>query len=540
MSRRATQMDRPGSVIVDMAIAMVLTVAGAALAWLLVGGLPFVGIDDAAITRSYADNVARGAGYVYNIGGERVEGSTAFLWMSMLTVLYALFADPSIPILLLSALFATLAVLAALRLVTLLANLIGSDVELARLALIIALLGMPGYFLWSVWTMMELALWSAAILWLALGLARLVEGRPDSASWVSLIILAAAVPLIRPEGIAVCLGLLGLAALLRPSSWPQLVSAGCTAIATWGALTLFRLAYFGQPVPNTFYAKVSSDLIDGLKDGLRYLIDFVLSAPFVDLMLAVWVAAALVAVGFAWRSKSGGRAAIVVSAVIVGMLSIYAGLGGDHFILWRFYQPIIPILPIALALGLSLIGGQLRFYHMPVMAIAALMVLASWMHYFQSRYEVRPEFWLVEEGVAFGTYLNAADPRPVVGTGPAGGIALGYEGRLLDLLGLNWVEMAHANPIKEGMRNHASFDLPTFWKHAPDLVTTFNVPCERPPKSLGFDGLFLTDRFQAEYVPVQFRTGDHCWPGYAKPAWIQSVKLPGISVRDWGAGAPAQ
>jgi hypothetical protein len=41
---------------------------------------PKIGIDDANITQTYAKNIVNGFGYVYNEGGEFVEGSTSLIW----------------------------------------------------------------------------------------------------------------------------------------------------------------------------------------------------------------------------------------------------------------------------------------------------------------------------------------------------------------------------------------------------------------------------------------------------------------------------
>ena len=41
---------------------------------------PRTGIDDANIFFVYAQNAANGHGFVYNVGGERVEGFSSLLW----------------------------------------------------------------------------------------------------------------------------------------------------------------------------------------------------------------------------------------------------------------------------------------------------------------------------------------------------------------------------------------------------------------------------------------------------------------------------
>ena len=39
-------------------------------------------------------------------------------------------------------------------------------------------------------------------------------------------------------------------------------------------LTVLRVAYFGYPLPNTYYAKVSSNPIDNIVQGLHYIVWF--------------------------------------------------------------------------------------------------------------------------------------------------------------------------------------------------------------------------------------------------------------------------
>ena len=503
----------------DFILAIVLTVIGAALASGIVGGIPLIGIDDAAITRSYADNIARGAGYVYNIGGERVEGSTTLLWASILTVVYSLTSQTELPILVIAFVFTCVAMFCALRLLRLFCSSVTAEAGPAMWVFAVCMIASPGYFMWSVWTMMELALWSMLVLALTLLLARRVEGRAAIGNGLLLIFIAMLLPITRPEGIMVSVGLLILALLLYPHAWRSVVFACAGALGTFIAATAFRLSYFGQPFPNTFYAKVSSDRLQDLADGVKYLFSYLLNRPFAEILVAFWFMAALWALASLRDQRPGARAMVVVAATVFGMLSVYAALGGDHFALWRFYQPISPLLPIIPALIVGWVFAELNRTEgwlggAPVRIASifgALALLATgWVHYYQSRFDVLKEYELVEKGLSFGEYLNEVEPNPTIGVGPAGGIALAYEGEILDLLGLNWTEMAHANPIKVGMRNHASFHKPTFWKHAPDVLSAFNRACGETglvfwsANDDALDGLFSDEPFREAYLPVRF------------------------------------
>lgn len=534
----------------DVVLATMLTIVGTAAAWLLALGLPLVGIDDAAITRSYAENLANGFGYVYNVGGEHVEGATAILWVAILTITYKLTESPETLIIALSAAFTIAAVFIVLRLTRFICARLACESRTAIWIISVFLVASPGYFMWSVWTMMEVSLWSMLLIFMVFLLVQMAEQTISLRSSIGVCVVAALLPLTRPEGIVIAIGLILLAGLLAPRQWRLTVATTACAIGSFVAVTAFRLSYFGQPFPNTFYAKVSSDRLQDLKDGAKYLINFLLGSPFAEIFIVCWLGAAVWALSNLRQSTPGARAILITAAATLGMLTVYALLGGDHFALWRFYQPALPLLLVAIAAAGAIVAQaltrteQTKAARSVTAAIAVAMVgvmLVGWLQYYKSRHDVRKEFRLVENGVGFGTFLNGFTPLPSIGVGPAGGIALAYNGEILDLLGLNWTEMAHANPIKVGMRNHASFDKKTFWKHAPDVVSAFNRACTvGQPLSFwasddnGFGGLFSDTEFRSSYVPVSFHNGTDCWPGFAKPAWILEVSSDArVDVFNW-------
>ena len=67
----------------NVAMLAVLAAAMAIAAWLamFLSGMPLVGYDEANIFFVYARNLVAGQGFVYNPGGERVEGFTSLLWL---------------------------------------------------------------------------------------------------------------------------------------------------------------------------------------------------------------------------------------------------------------------------------------------------------------------------------------------------------------------------------------------------------------------------------------------------------------------------
>src|ERR1700694_476045 len=60
---------------------------------------PAIGVDDANIFFRYAHNIARGHGFVFNPGGERVEGFTSLLWVLVCAFFFKLSAHPELSLL---------------------------------------------------------------------------------------------------------------------------------------------------------------------------------------------------------------------------------------------------------------------------------------------------------------------------------------------------------------------------------------------------------------------------------------------------------
>jgi hypothetical protein len=161
---------------------------------------------------------------------------------------------------------------------------------------------------------------------------------------------------------------LGLATLMRPEA-PVLAAglavdrfltaesprAGIRSVVPWGAvvaaffgsLLVFRALYFGDLLPNTYYAKASGGLAANLASGLRYTLRFLPTlVPSFDVenagtVLAGGLAlAALLVHGV--RSRALRPAALLVLALVVAVLLE----GGDWMVLHRFWVPALPFLSV--------------------------------------------------------------------------------------------------------------------------------------------------------------------------------------------------
>lgn len=208
-------------------------------------------VDDAGITFVYARNLAAGHGLVSQPGLPPVEGFSNFLWMLAFVpaFLAGLFDPVIVPKL------ASLALLA------------GSFVLLDR-----ALFSLTGSRAVSLVTLFLLAVCSPFVIWTVSGLEnplyvfllclllwlivreRLRE-RESGAFPLAAGAVAAGLALTRPDGILFA-GLYPLLTLAAGKGrWGRVVRYASVFALLLGAFLLFRWTYFGDLVPNTFYAK---------------------------------------------------------------------------------------------------------------------------------------------------------------------------------------------------------------------------------------------------------------------------------------------
>ena len=313
--------------------------------------------DDPFITYRYAANILAGHGPVFNVG-ERVEGfsSPLHLLLSVLLLKIAPATDILFKAKLLGLGFGVLALWQTGRLARA-AGLSDAEAILAQL-----LVGLNTNFALAAVNGLETTL-SAGLL-LAAVLAFLQElharGGPRSA------LLLVGAWLARPEALLAFVLLLIVrvpwAARRRTLGRDALGWAAVFGLLVLG-LTLVRLAFYGQVVPNTYYAKQVT-LALGLSAGRDYLLHPLFPVPpawaglhgFDALWaqkwpllsaLVFWLLAGLGLVRLR-RDWAGGALLAVVAAQVAFVLRF----GGDWMPGWRFLTPIVPLLAVLQCHGL--------------------------------------------------------------------------------------------------------------------------------------------------------------------------------------------
>ncbi|WP_295434564.1 hypothetical protein [uncultured Thiodictyon sp.] len=197
-------------------------------------------VDDAYISFRYAYNLAHGEGLVFNVG-ERVEGITNLLWTLIVAAQIAMFEVSVRPFVL--ALSLGLITFACLRLWQL-APLLGASPLIGTLAAILLLLNPE--FIYTTTNGLEAALYTALLVEVVY---RYCRGRFEAAC-----LFAALLFMTRPEGAP--LGLLLIALEYRHRrSVNQIAMGSAIWVGIVVLVTLFRIRYYGSPVPNSVLAK---------------------------------------------------------------------------------------------------------------------------------------------------------------------------------------------------------------------------------------------------------------------------------------------
>jgi hypothetical protein len=208
-------------------------------------GYPLIGIDDANIYFVYARNLANGYGFVYNLGGERVEGFTSLLWTLISALAFRLAAHPELILLTINIVLVSIGMRAALNYLQ--QTYPGKDrkwhVELFWSALFLILMfSSPRYIVWNTITLMENALWSTLLL---LTTIFVIQEQPSvRAMNLGFIPLSILLLLSRPESIAwvvVFAAILFLRLALQSNAADALKSLASSIVSIFVALTLLTL-----------------------------------------------------------------------------------------------------------------------------------------------------------------------------------------------------------------------------------------------------------------------------------------------------------
>jgi len=298
--------------------------------------------DDAMISMQYAKNLAHGDGLVWNAGGEKVEGYSNPLWVMLMAGIHLLpiaLTQTSLYVKIMSLLFLLLNVI-------IIKLLVDEFTENQLIPLVAAFLT-AFYFPLNNWSLQGMEVGLQALLLssaLLFGVRALKEKRFSPWPYV---LLGLGV-LLRMDTAAAAVAAIAVFAWIDGPRWKDHLIWGLGSIVlTIGGLTVFRLVYYGDWLPNTYYLKlVGLSTILRISIGLRRFWDFV--------WLSNW---ALFAIPIALPALDKRKTLWPLYAVLLSQVAYSIYVGGDA---WehvgganRFIAAAMPIFFALFALTLG-------------------------------------------------------------------------------------------------------------------------------------------------------------------------------------------
>lgn len=241
-------------------------------------------------------------------------------------------------------------------------------------------------------------------------------------------------------------------------------------LLTLGALTLWRLGYYGDVLPNTFYVKVAGNLLYRVTYGLLLLGQIVVHQGLWVYLIGL----ATVAIRFLARAVSTRLKEISLSfEVMFGLawLGYWIYIGGDVYY-DRFLMPLF-------ALGIVILFGRLDemipdLQKRGLVLIAAGLVIVqlltlgidSRFFYTTKKYDA----WLV-----LGNFLRQNYWGKTLAVDAAGKIPYISGLNALDMLGLNDRYIGKQTP-RADMIGHMKFDSAYVFAQSPNLISAWIKP----------------------------------------------------------------
>ena len=328
-----------------LALLLVTAPWGGLLAWL--AHVAWFLCDDAFISFRYARNLLEGHGLVFN-PGEYVEGYSNFLWTLELALLWALFDLPPEQVAPWLSVACTVATIA-----TMLWWVVRTPrLQERRLVAWMALGLVCSSATFAVWTSgggLETRQFTFFIL---LGVVSLALYRHSRWGLLTTALSLTAAAYTRPEGplvAACCFAWFAIQHFLtnRRLPWRELGILVGPFVLLVAAHYLFRYSYYGEWLPNTYYAKYVRPWHEA---GFRYLV-----AAALETGLYMFLPFACLALWTRWRSYRDGTYGLVLLCVAVHMAYVMR-IGGDMF----EYRPLDfywPLLAVPAAEGIVRLGA---------------------------------------------------------------------------------------------------------------------------------------------------------------------------------------
>jgi arabinofuranosyltransferase len=430
------------------------------------------GADDAYIAFRYAKNLGDGRGLVFN-AGERVEGYTNFLFVVLVSLAAKVSHLAHYPVAVAINVAATVAVLVLF--VRHVDRTIGR--EAARWAAAFVVL-CPVLYRWVaealetpvvlslqvlLWVLAEAAAGEAPAPRDATSDARR-EDRRRAGRLLVLCLAAAGAVLVRADGIV--FPMVVAAYLLVQARRGEALAIAATAVGTLGAHLAWRLAYYGYPLPNTFYTKVSGPLFQRIVHGAGDLAELGVRSCLLPPVIAIgW--ATIAATREARRRPTTGLEllrAIPFEAWMAGaLLPFWVFVGGDVYE-ERFLLVLYPAGFAALLRATAPSPARVRA------GLAALFIGLQMIVGVRFDHTTLPKY---DQFLTLGEFLRAHHPASEsIAIDGAGKVPYVTDMPTVDILGLNDLYLGH-KATAFFVVGHNKYDADYVMRRRPNLIAAW-------------------------------------------------------------------
>lgn len=474
--------------------------------------LPFFS-DDALISLRYSQRLLGGDGLTWT-EGPRVEGYSNLLWVLLVALLGVFKLDWVTAARLLglagmSLVVGTLCLHDRRR-----AALVG-----AAVAVVFFSLAAPNA-IWAIGGLEQPLLAGALALSLPPAFSLVENKARPTTAWM-LGGLFGLICLTRPDGplFVFAFGLTWLF-LGRLRDWRGIVPVIGVAMVFWVAQMLFRLAYYGDWLPNPARVKLMPSALRWAQ-GLEYV-----RAGWMALAPLSWLALVASLYGLGRASLRARSLLVLVTSLL--WLGYVAFIGGDIFPGWRHFVPVIVLWAFLLAAVGDDVFARLR--DRPAMLASMSLLLCGLLLFFVvqqfSNSENRralAERW-EWDGRALGLMLKQAFgvQQPLLAVTAAGCLPFWSELPALDMLGLNdaWLPRHPPADFGSGPIGHELGSGRYVLERAPDLIV-FHIGDPNPLFRTGGE-LSAMPEFRLRYAAARMRL-----PQYTATVYVQrdSTKL---------------
>ncbi|HEX7842396.1 MAG TPA: hypothetical protein VF469_33215 [Kofleriaceae bacterium] len=433
-----------------------IVVLAVGVAWLIRWGC-----DDAYISFTYARSLVRGDGLTWF--GDRIEGYTNFAWVLWVAGGIAAGVDPLVWAWGGSLISLAVAIVATYRIVRLRGG--GTVTAACAAGLLATNFTFLAFGTSGLETMLQTAL--LAIAWWQVEDLSRSEPTPRRLALISVACALAIWTRLDSAVICAVLSIPVIRRIVRAGIGPWLTAIAPAAVLL-GAWLGWKLAYYGDLLPNTFHTKVSlSPLM--VTHGAKY------AGAFLHAYL-LWPALLAVAALATLRRSFPHR----MPAAIAGAWLAYVVLVGGDFMEFRFLVPAMPALFTIIAEAVTIEPAPAKLPRPPIRAIATVGLLAalSWRHAATFQGAADTSYDSVHAMATFYDWVpDGAWQRPglairaaLAGTGAtlacngAGAIPYFADLYTVDQLGLNdaWVARHGAQPpdsyLRPGHRRFATYE----------------------------------------------------------------------------------